>query len=162
MAAVFDPVWRVREMASADLGAIYRIEQSAYPFPWTRGIFADCLRVGYCCRVLFIGDDLAGYGIMSVVAGEAHLLNLCTAPAHRGRGVARRLLEHLVLEARMRQAGRLFLEVRPSNRVAVALYEKAEFKIIGRRPGYYPDQGGREDALVMVRRLRPVLSTNPE
>lgn len=162
MAAVFDPAWRVREMMPADIGGIHRIEQVAYPYPWTRGIFVDCLRVGYCCRVLYIGDDLAGYAIMSVAAGEAHLLNLCTSPDHRGRGAAKRLLEHMILEARMRSATRLFLEVRPSNEAARALYENNDFRVIGRRPGYYPDENGREDALVMVRRLRPILSTNPE
>ena len=162
VAAVFDELWRVREMSPSDIGDIHRIEKVSYPYPWTRGIFADCLRVGYCCRVLHVGQELAGYGIMSVAAGEAHLLNLCIAEAHRGRGAAVRLLDHLVLEARMRQATRLFLEVRPSNEAARKLYENHDFRVIGRRPGYYPDDDGREDALVMVRRLRPVLSTNPE
>ena len=153
MAAVLSPSVFVRAMARADLAEVNRIEQASYPYPWTRGIFQDCLRVGYRCHVIEAGGALCGYGIVSHALDEAHLLNLCVRPESRRSGLAERLLEHLVREARIGRANRLFLEVRPSNEGAVALYRKAGFRVIGRRPGYYPAESGREDAMVLVLQL---------
>ncbi|MDX1625534.1 MAG: ribosomal protein S18-alanine N-acetyltransferase [Wenzhouxiangellaceae bacterium] len=153
MAAVLRPEVRVREMAGRDLDRVAAIEQDSYPFPWTRGIFADCIRVGYVCRVADVDGEVAGYLVLSAAAGEAHLLNLCVAPDWRRTGISRVLLEAALVEAGLREAQRLFLEVRPSNAAAIALYEGAGFRTIGRRPGYYPADDGREDARVMVRHL---------
>lgn len=140
---------RLRVMREEDLEAVMQIELRAYPFPWSRGIFRDCLRAGYPAWVLE-SDEIIGYGVLSVAADEAHVLNLCTAPHVRGRGHGRRLLRALVQQARMRGAQRLFLEVRPSNPHAMALYEAEGFNEIGRRPRYYPSHEGREDAVVMA------------
>lgn len=153
MAAVLRPELRIRPMRRGDLTEVAAIEDAAYPFPWSRGIFGDCLRVGYCCRVMEVDGEIAGYGILSVAAEEAHLLNLCVAPPWRRAGLARAMMEALTLEARVRRAGRVFLEVRPTNKAAIALYEDLGFRIIGRRPGYYPAYEGREDAVVMVLHL---------
>lgn len=135
------------------MSEVIEIEVDAYPFPWTRGIFSDCMRIGYCCRVLELDDQIVGYAVLSVAAGEAHLLNLCIAAAARGQGLGHALLDGMMAEARLKQAHRLFLEVRPSNAAAVALYRNHGFRQIGRRPDYYPDFEGREDALVMVHHL---------
>lgn len=143
-------------MRRSDLDEVHRIEDASYPFPWSRGIFADCLRIGYCCRVAELGGELAGYSILAVGAGEGHLLNLCVAPDHRRAGLGQALLEGVLVDARLLQAKRLFLEVRPSNRAAFDLYRANAFRVIGRRPGYYPSWDGREDALVMVHLLEPV------
>jgi len=140
-------------MRRGDLADVYAIEQVSYPFPWSRGIFADCLRVGYGCHVLTENDAVRGYGIVSHALDECHLLNLCIHPERRRAGLAGVMLDHLLREARLVSASRMFLEVRPSNRAAVALYRRYGFSAIGRRPGYYPDKGGREDALVMVYRF---------
>jgi len=78
----------IRPMHDLDVPVIVAIERAAYQFPWSEGIFRDCLRVGYVCRVVDIGGDMAGYGIMSVGAGEAHILNVCIAEEYRGRGFA--------------------------------------------------------------------------
>lgn len=153
MAAVLIPRVAVRAMARRDLDAVDAIETASYPFPWTRGIFQDCLRVGYRCHVLDVDDAVAGYGVVSHAFEEAHLLNLCIHPDHRRSGLARLLLDHVVREAQVASANRLFLEVRPSNEAAVALYRRRGFRKIGRRPGYYPDGEGREDAIVMVLHL---------
>lgn len=150
MAAILSPRVEVRGMARGDLDAITRIETASYPFPWTRGIFQDCLRVGYRCHVLEADGEIAGYGIVSHALDEAHLLNLCIHPDQRRGGLARLMLEYVVREARVGAADRLFLEVRPSNEAAVALYRSSGFRAIGRRPGYYPADEGREDAMVMV------------
>ncbi len=140
-------------MREADLDAVLAIERRAYAFPWTLGIFRDCLRAGYPAWVLERDAGLVGYGVLSVAADEAHVLNLCTAPEQQGRGHGRRLLRALVQQARGRGARRLFLEVRPSNPHAMALYHAEGFNEIGRRPRYYPAHEGREDAIVMAMEL---------
>lgn len=156
MAAILEqPEIMVRDMCKADLAAVAEIETASYPFPWSRGIFGDCLRVGYRCQVLTIDGNVSGYGVVSMALDEAHLLNLCIAPERRRQGLAEMLLAQLIDEVRMRGMDRLFLEVRPSNRAALGLYRRNGFKVIGRRPGYYPAEGGREDATIMVLHLEP-------
>ncbi|HUD40943.1 MAG TPA: ribosomal protein S18-alanine N-acetyltransferase [Dokdonella sp.] len=137
-------------MGDADIEAVAAIERSAYEFPWSAGIFRDCLRAGYDCRVLAEGQTIAGYGILSVGAGEAHVLNVCIAPSHQGLGLGRRLVRRVIDLARWHRAERIFLEVRPSNARAIALYLSLGFNEIGKRPNYYPARRGREDAIVMA------------
>lgn len=141
---------RLRPMASEDLGAVLAIEQRAYPSPWSEGIFRDCLRVGYDAWVIEEGGTLVGYGLLSVAAGEAHLLNLCIDPERQGCGLGRRLLELLLRRAATRAARTVFLEVRPSNLRALRLYSAAGFDEIGHRKDYYPDGAGREDAVLLA------------
>lgn len=129
------------------------VELRAYPFPWTRGIFRDCLKAGYPSWALLEHGVLIGYGLISVAADEAHILNICVTPERQGRGLGRHLLRALVQLAREHQARRVFLEVRPSNPGAITLYHSEGFNEIGRRPRYYPAHDGREDALVMAMEL---------
>lgn len=143
----------IRPMREHDLPQIAAIEARAYEFPWSQGIFADCLRAGYCCWTLVAAGQVAGYGILSVGADEAHLLNLCVDAEFRQRGLARRLLTHLLGLAREHYATICFLEVRPSNPAAIALYESAGFRQVAVRRNYYPAREGREDAVVMTMQL---------
>ncbi|MEZ5564575.1 MAG: ribosomal protein S18-alanine N-acetyltransferase [Gammaproteobacteria bacterium] len=145
----------IREMQQSDLPSVATIEQAAYKFPWSPGIFRDCLLAGYTSLVVEHSGRVIGYGIMSIAAGEAHLLNLVLAGSARRMGHARRLLEHLLDLARSAGAERMYLEVRPSNVPALHLYEKAGFELLGRRRGYYRVQGGTEDAVVLVHRCTP-------
>ncbi len=140
-------------MREADLEAVMAIESRAYEFPWTETIMADCLRVGYSCWVMEQQGELSGYGVMSVAVGECHILNLCVSPEQRGHGLGSRLLTTLLEHAVEHHAKIAFLEVRPSNRAAVALYSSAGFNEIGLRSNYYPANGGREDALIMALHL---------
>ncbi|HIE54579.1 MAG TPA: ribosomal-protein-alanine N-acetyltransferase [Chromatiaceae bacterium] len=141
-------ILRARPMRTADLDEVVAIEQEAYPHPWTRGIFADCLEVGYHCQVFELGGELVGYSLHSAAAGEAHLLNLCVAPRFQGQGIGRNILRQVLARAREQGADTLFLEVRVSNEIAQALYESEGFHEAGRRFDYYPADGGREDALI--------------
>jgi len=145
----------LRPMRDDDLDEVMRIELRAYPFPWTPGIFRDCLRAAYPAWVLQGDAGIIGYGVLSIAADEAHLLNVCVDPAEQGQGHGRRLLRALVRVARAQGAQRVFLEVRPSNPNAIALYHDECFNEIGRRPRYYPAHGGREDAIVMAKELLP-------
>jgi ribosomal-protein-alanine N-acetyltransferase len=142
-----------RAMLKSDLKEIRSIEQQTYEFPWSKGIFMDCIKAGYHCRVLQLPGGIGAYGIMSVAAEESHILNLCVCPRWQGRGLARRLLDHLMDLARNYGAATIFLEVRPSNVPALRLYRAAGFNELGTRPGYYPAGNGREDALIMAKTL---------
>jgi ribosomal-protein-alanine N-acetyltransferase len=142
-----------RPMGRADLEQVFAIETEAYEFPWSERIFQDCLRVGYSCWVIESWSGIHGYGIMAVALGECHLLNLCIDPRYQGHGLGRRLLRHLLDIARGHRAERAYLEVRPSNLPARRLYHREGFVEIGRRKGYYPAEGGREDAVVLARDL---------
>jgi ribosomal-protein-alanine N-acetyltransferase len=155
----------IRPLNWGDLDRIMEIELAAYPVPWTRGIFADCIRVGYDCWGLQLGPRLIGYAVQTDAACEAHLLNLCVEPGWQRRGFGGMLLENAIRIARRNGCGSMYLEVRPSNPAGVALYRNRGFVVIGRRPGYYSSSGvaaaaaptpggnracaGREDALVM-------------
>lgn len=144
---------RLRAMQEGDLSRVLQIENQAYEFPWTLGIFRDCLRSGYGCWVLAREQKVIGYGVLSVQADEAHVLNVCIAPEAQGEGHGRHLMRRLVDLARMHRAERIFLEVRPSNPRAIKLYDSLGFNEIGRRPRYYPARQGREDAIVMGQEL---------
>jgi ribosomal-protein-alanine N-acetyltransferase len=141
----------LRPMAEADLEEVMAIEQVAYDFPWTLGIFRDCLKFGYHAYVCREGRELLGYGLMSVAVGECHLLNLCVHPRHQNRGLGAHLVESMVAEAHTRGARVAFLEVRISNLAAQHLYHKLGFHEFGIRRNYYPARTGREDAILFIR-----------
>ena len=154
MSAAVHPRTEIRMMQPADLKAVAAVERAAYEYPWSLGIFRDCLLAGYYCLVLDVGGSVTGYGIMSVAAGEAHLLNLCMHPGAQRLGYGRRLLNTLLLKASDAQADKVFLEVRPSNLAALLLYRSAGFDQIGVRPAYYQAANGREDAVILAATLR--------
>jgi ribosomal-protein-alanine N-acetyltransferase len=108
---------------------------------------------GYYSLVTEVGGAVVGYGIMSIAAAEAHILNLCVHPGSQRLGYGRRLLTALLLKAQQTQTSRVFLEVRPSNKAALALYESTGFERIGIRPDYYQADFGREDAVVLASTL---------
>ncbi len=140
-------LWPMRE---PDLAEVMAIEDAIYTHPWTRGNFADSLRAGYACRTLRLGAELIAYFVLMAAAGEAHLLNLSVAARHQRRGHGAMLLGEAMALARGLGARSLFLEVRPSNRGAQALYTRFGFRKAGVRRGYYPAAVGREDALVLT------------
>lgn len=143
----------VRRLTETDLDRVMEIELAAYPHPWTRGIFSDCLRVGYECWGIQAHDVLAAYAVMTHAAGESHLLNLCVAPQWQRRGLGGILLAHCQRLAVGYGCESMFLEVRPSNQAGLKLYERNGFEQVGQRPEYYTAGDGREDAIVMRRDL---------
>jgi ribosomal-protein-alanine N-acetyltransferase len=150
MSAVLKDPPRLAPMRDEDLDEVMAIEKAIYTHPWTRGNFADSLRASYECRTLKLGGELAGYFVLMVAAGEAHLLNLSIAAAHQRNGHGSWLLGEAMALARKRGARSLFLEVRPSNEAGQALYTRFGFRKIAVRRGYYPAHAGREDALVLT------------
>jgi ribosomal-protein-alanine N-acetyltransferase len=140
-------------MTQARLDQVLAIESSAYDHPWTRGNFADSLRSGYQGQLLCAGDALLGYFVAMKGVDEVHLLNITVAPAYQGQGWGRVMLDALGLWSRGQGAQWLWLEVRTSNRRALAVYLRYGFRRVGERKNYYPAHGGREDAIVMSYKL---------
>jgi ribosomal-protein-alanine N-acetyltransferase len=142
-------------MGRDDLEAVMAIEVQAYPWPWSRGNFADTLAAGHWAQVLVDPDQgILGYIVAMSGAGELHLLNVTVIPSHQGRGLGRRLLERLEDEARTRGVAEIWLEVRASNARARALYVRLGYREVGLRRQYYPGPPGRrEDAILMSRPL---------
>lgn len=138
-----------RPMNESDLEWVAAQDAQLYPFPWSAGNFADSISAGYACWVMLDGAERVGYGVLMMVIDEAHILNISVVAARQRGGLGRQLLERFASLARECGARRLLLEVRPSNEPALALYARAGFQAIGRRKGYYPAVGGREDGLVM-------------
>ena len=148
------PEFQIRIMTEADVPEVVATERASYQFPWSEGIFRDCLRVGYVCRVVTVDGRVVGYGVMSIGAGEAHILNLCVHEAHRSNGIGKSLLGYLLERGAAAGMGEAFLEVRPSNTAAIRLYLSLGFEQVGMRRGYYQAVGGREDAAVLKLSLR--------
>lgn len=144
---------QIRTMTHEDLPSISDIERRSYEFPWSHGVFRDCLLAGYQCIVLQRDDHVIGYSILSVAAGEAHILNICIDPNYRSLKFGERLLDDVLFRARASSVREIFLEVRPSNMHALALYKKKDFHKVAKRPAYYQASGGREDADVLVKKL---------
>ncbi len=147
---------RFDAMTRARLPAVLRVEQSAYPHPWSENNFLDSLLAGYQAQMLVAGSsaspDLLGYFVAMKGVDEVHLLNITVAPAWQCQGWARVLLDALGVWSRGQGAQWLWLEVRVSNLRARAVYEIHGFKHVGTRRNYYPASPGLpngEDAIVM-------------
>ncbi len=153
------PEVQLRPMIEADIAEVAAIEKASYAFPWSEGIFRDCVRVGYTCRALDLAGHVIGYGVLSLGAGEAHILNICVRNEFRSLGFGRRLLEHLLERSAAAGVNEAFLEVRPSNLAAIRLYQRLGFQQIGVRRGYYQAPDGREDAIVLKLDLRDRAAT---
>jgi len=147
-------------MDAAWLPQVIEIEQRAYAFPWTEGIFRDCLSVGYSAWVVVSpSDEVLAYAMMSMAVGEAHVLNLCVEPAYHQQGLGRFLLTHLQQLARAAGMDIMLLEVRKSNTAAISLYMGMGFHKLGVRKAYYPAGDGAEDAWLLGYSLaRPAAS----
>lgn len=139
-----------RAMALEDVEAVITAEREIYPFPWTPGNFRDSIKAGNSCWIAEAEGEMVGYGVMLVAAGEAHLLNLGVARPWQRKGLGRRILQHLIRAARNGMAEIMYLEVRPSNLPALALYDDIGFIQIAKRRNYYPAHDGREDAVIMT------------
>jgi len=142
-----------RAMLLADVEAVLKIEQQVYDVPWTEGIFKDCINVGYNCFVYAPDDEILAYGLVSIAADEAHILNLCVTLKKQGQGLGKKMLHKLLLEAEVRNVCSIFLEVRASNTTAINLYDQEGFNRLGVRENYYPCLEGKEDAWVLGKEL---------
>jgi [ribosomal protein S18]-alanine N-acetyltransferase len=139
---------KFRPMLVSDVATVIQVENNAYDFPWSEGIFQDCLRVGYECWLAIVDNSITGHAIISIAADESHILNITIAKQFQNRGYGKKFIEFLITIAANKKVNTLLLEVRPSNKSAISCYNATGFNEIGCRKNYYPATEGREDALL--------------
>ena len=137
-------------LTTHDLDAAFAIEQRSHAFPWSAKTFASNQGERYLNYRLEVDGVLAAFAITQTVLDEATLFNLTVDPAYQRRGLGRALLQHLIDELERRGILTLWLEVRASNRAAIALYEQLDFNEVSIRRNYYPTADGKEDAVIMA------------
>ena len=142
-----------RQMALEDISAVIQLENEVYQFPWTDRIFKDCIRVGYDCWLANLGNTIVAHAVISIAAGESHILNLSVTRNHQGKGIGKQFIQFLLNIARNKRAQIMMLEVRPSNIRAINCYSSAGFNEIGCRKDYYPAPNGKEDALLFAKQI---------
>lgn len=145
------PALFLEPIRTNDVDTISSIEQDSYHFGWTRRNFLDSLKSKYVCKKLVNNSLLVGYFVWMRVENECHILNFTIANGRQKRGLGQWMLSRLLNSLSDYKLQSVFLEVRPSNKVAINLYGKNGFEIVGRRKNYYSTFNGREDALVMKR-----------
>ena len=137
-----------REMVPEDADGVEQVEKACFSIPWSRQSFWEEASNENTLYLLALdGENIIGYAGTWLVAGEAQITNVAISPEYRGQGVATSLMTELVRRVRERGITAMTLEVRPSNAPALALYAKFGMKEVGRRKGYYADNG--EDAIIM-------------
>ncbi len=146
---------RAMVKSESDLAEVFAIENKGHLCPWTERNFMDCLNAGYACRVAEDSSAsvtaIRGFLVLTMAAGESHLLNICVDPDYQNMGIGQMLLNDAMAQSQEKNISILFLEVRPSNQIAIDLYLKNGFNEIGKRVNYYPTKKGREDALIYAK-----------
>lgn len=142
----------IRTMTLDDVNDVYAIEHEVSTNPWTKFIFRNCVE-RYGCWVMCLESKIIGFGILMLSEHEAHVLNIAVDQSYQRQGHGRKMLEHLLKEARIAKAEDIFLEVRNSNEQALSLYKNVGFKPVGFRKDYYQTDTGREDARVLLKHL---------
>ncbi len=150
---MIEPELTFRQMALEDISAVIQLENEVYQFPWTDRIFKDCIRVGYDCWLAHLGNTVVAHAVISIAAGESHILNLSVTSNHQGKGIGKQFIQFLLNIARNKRAQIMMLEVRPSNIRAINCYSSAGFNEIGCRKDYYPAPNGKEDALLFAKQI---------
>ena len=143
----------LRTMTMEDVEAVLLIERASFSAPWSRNAFINEVtenKLAYYA-VAELEGTIVGFAGVWLIVDEGHITNIAVAPYYRGRQIGKRILEKLLQELRDRSIRRATLEVRASNKAAINLYQSYGFITLGRRPGYYTDNG--EDALIMWKDL---------
>lgn len=148
-----EPKLSYQRMTLADIDYVLTVENEVYPYPWTKPILQDCIRVGYDCWLAFENDRVVAHAVVSIATDESHLLNLSVSKNNQGKGIGKAFITFLVNIVRSKQVTVMLLEVRPSNRQAINCYDAAGFNQIGRQKNYYPTAKGKEDALLFAKQV---------
>lgn len=142
----------VRDLAAEHLDGVMEIERQSFPTPWSRALFEEEVGRSFSHSIVALSDpggEVLGYAVCWTVAEESHLLNIAVHPKARERGIGRLLLRECIRRGATSRSRSIYLEVRPANEPALALYRREGFRFVGIRRGYYTDTG--EDALVLTR-----------
>ena len=147
-------------MREADMQQVLEIENRCFPVPWSRRSFLAELSSPHALSIVtavcgpLVKNGIRAYSCNRIIGDELNILRMAVAPESRRLGLASRLLDRVLHLSRRKGATEAYLEVRPSNVPAISLYTKKGFRVIGTRPGYYPETG--EDALVMMTNIKEI------
>ncbi|OFC68855.1 ribosomal protein S18-alanine N-acetyltransferase [Alteromonas confluentis] len=142
--------FELKPLIEEDVADAHQIHQQATYNPWSLATFADCLTPPYAGLVAINAENqVCGYAVILLVAGEATLMDIAVAQSVRERGLGKQLLNGVIEWCQQQQAESLWLEVRAGNTTAISLYQKAGFEDIEIRKHYYPSDSGKEDARIM-------------
>lgn len=137
-------------MQDGDLEQVVAIERLVQSHAWSAIQFQDAL-ASYQCTVYAQAHQVLGFCILQPVLDEANLLLMAIHPSEQGKGLGYALLDHSIAQLKNNPI-QIFLEVRESNKAAIALYEKSGFHQIDLRKNYYPNaDGSKEHAIIMVK-----------
>ena len=152
------PDWQLGAITPQDLDKILTIDHSAFKRPWHRKSFLEELACdnayNYAVKTQLVDQrmEIIAYVFLRILLTEMHILRIAVAQEFHDKGVATWLLQQCFSLAKRKKVYSVYIEVRPTNKAAIALYRKSGFQLLGRRPDYYPETG--EDALVMVKHLK--------
>jgi ribosomal-protein-alanine N-acetyltransferase len=140
---------KIKRVEPEDIGRVLEIEKLSFKDPWSRFAFeSELLNIDSIFLKAMIGNDMVGYIIVRKLVDEYHIMNVAVAPEERKQGVAQALLDHVIKN--LSSGKLLLLEVRKSNKAAIALYQKNGFSVLHTRKTYYSDG---EDAIVMTKNI---------
>jgi ribosomal-protein-alanine N-acetyltransferase len=170
-------MYLMRPMQQDDIPEVLQIDRASFSTPWSARTYhfeinnratshlvvlehqpnnglevRSLLGIMQRLRGTKAASQITGYGGCWLIAGEAHISTIAVHPDFRGRSLGELLLASMLQRAIHLEAHYSVLEVRESNTIAQALYQKYEYEVVGRRRGYYRDDG--EDALLME--VRPL------
>jgi ribosomal-protein-alanine N-acetyltransferase len=148
---------QIRRMKSADVPHVMAIAASLPEAPhWQESAYLKALNPAATPRrialALTVADHVLGFAVASLLPPQSELETIAVAPQWHRRGLGRRLFRNLLLELGKAGVSEIALEVRASNRAAIAFYAAAGFSRQGIRRSYYADP--QEDAVLMSLAIR--------
>jgi ribosomal-protein-alanine N-acetyltransferase len=153
------PAWQLEVITPQDLDGILTIDYLAFKRPWNRNLFLEELACDNAfsysvrCNQTDQSPVIIAYVFWRIVLTELHIIRIAVAQDFRSRGLATWLLQQCFKLAKQKKDfDSVYIEVRPSNKAAIALYRKLGFQVIGTRPNYYPESN--EEALVMKKQIK--------
>ena len=145
--------FEIFEMSKTDIGQVFSIEKENFNFPWSQNIFNDCIDNGYICKIICNDEKIVGYSISSAFSLEFHIMNISIMKQFQNHGLARMMIQDSYINALKNNCNVIFLECRPSNKIAIHLYESEGFSEVGIRKDYYPSQNGKEDGIIFAKQI---------
>ncbi len=142
-----------RAMGPEDAETLFLLARRADDFSWSVEQFLGSLKAGDAIVLAYLDQALIGYFVLRTVVDVSELMEIAVAPEYQGKGFGRKLLSQALKTAKLSGANRVTLEVRVSNTRARHLYETSGFTIDAIRKNYYRTHDGREDAVLMTKRL---------
>lgn len=142
----------IAKMTHSDIDAVSVIEEECFSTPWSRRSLLEAFsHTPWAFFVARVANKPVGYGGVYLILDEGQISNIAVLPSFRHMGIGNAILEKIIEHCKANSITKITLELRESNSIAHALYEKLGFHEVGRRPNYY--QNPTESAILMDKDL---------